>query len=243
MRVTDMDGITVAEIGQGNPILLTGDSVLFQYAPRVEELYDEGRLSHTVYFVVGPSCAPFPGVVKTGLFKNCNDMPSVTARVIAEHSIETIILGAFWQGYFGGSTTENAALYAKLENEMAEFHATKHAVYLIMPVPASQRFDPIQMVRRSFTGFSVDPDILAGVPVAPLKAATANLSLHLASIAQSTGAQTLDPLPDICGAGPICSVFFDNGEGNGEPKFSDSEHLRPVFVRSHLTFLDPLLTQ
>ena len=212
--------------------------MLFQYGPRVEALYDQGRLSHSVDFVVGPSCAPFPGVVKTGLFKDCNNVPGVTARVIAEHSIETIILGAFWQSYFEGSNTENAALYAKLENEMAEFHATGHAVYLIMPVPTNPRFDPIQMVRRSITGFSIDRDILAGVPVAPLKAATSRLSLHLASIAQSTGAQTLDPLPDICGSGPNCSAFF----ADGEPKFADADHLRPVFVRAHITFLDPLLT-
>ena len=239
MRVTDMDGITVAEIGQGSPILFTGDSVLFQYGPRVEALYDQGRLSHTVYFVVGPSCAPFPGVVKTGLFKNCNNMPSVTARVIAEHSIKTIILGAFWQSYFDGSTTENAALYTKLENEMAGLRASGHAVYLIMPVPAAPRFDPVQMVRRSITGFSVDPDILGGIPVAPLRAANAGISQALGGIAQRTGAQTLDPLPNICGSGPSCSAFF----ANGEPKFSDANHLRPVFVRSHITFLDPLLTR
>ena len=239
MRVTEVNGITVAEIGQGSPILFTGDSVLFQYGPRVEELYDQGRLSHTVYFVVGPSCAPFPGVVKTGLFKNCNNMLSVTARVIAEHSIKTIILGAFWQSYFEGSATENATLYAKLENEMAELHTTGHAVYLILPVPTNPRFDPVQMVHRSITGFSIDPDILGGIPVAPLRAANASISQTLGGIAPRTGAQTLDPLPDICGSGPSCSAFF----ANGEPKYADANHLRPVFVCSHIIFLDPLLAR
>jgi peptidoglycan/LPS O-acetylase OafA/YrhL len=237
MRVSNVDGITVAEIGQGSPILFTGDSVLYQYGPRVEQLYVEGRLHHAVYFVVGPSCAPFPGVVKTGVFANCNNMPSVAARVIAEKAIGTIVIGALWQGYFGGDGTENAALYAKLEVEVAKLRASGHKVYLVMPVPTSQRFDPMQMVSRSLTGFSVNPMIQAGVPVATLKAESASISQSLAGIARRTGSLTLDPLPDVCGTGPVCSAFF----ADGEPKFADSVHLRPVFVRSHIRFLDPLL--
>jgi hypothetical protein len=35
----------------------------------------------------------------------------------------------------------------------------------------------------------------------------------------------------------MCSAFF----GAREPKFTDGTHLRPVFVREHLHFLDFLL--
>jgi hypothetical protein len=156
-----------------------------------------------------------------------------------ERSIGTIVLGGLWQGYFNGNAKVDAAPYAQLESEVAALRATGRVVYLIMPVPTSERFDPIQMVSRSITGFSIDPNILAGVPVASLAAANASISRNLASIARRTGARTLDPLPDICGSSPICSAFF----ADGEPKFADFNHLRPVFVRSHITFLDPLLNR
>jgi hypothetical protein len=92
------------------------------------------------------------------------------------------------------------------------------------------------MVHLSFIGFTISPTISAEVPVAELKAES--VSQRLAAIAQATGAHTLDALPDICGTGSVCSAFF----GDDEPKFSDTLHLRPMFVRSHITFLDPILT-
>jgi hypothetical protein len=237
MQVTYVDGITVAKIGAGSPVLFTGDSVVYQYGPRVEELYVEGRLHHTVYFVVGQSCAPFPGVVKTGFFAKCNDMSSIAAGIIAEKAIGTVVLGGIWQNYIGNNATESATHYASLEREVAGLRAKGRTVYLIMPLPMSEHFDPKQMVHLYFTGFIVNPDISAEVPVATLRAETARQ--RLTSIAQSTGAHTLDALPDICGTGPACSAFF----GADEPKFADSLHLRPMFVRSHVTFLDPILTK
>jgi hypothetical protein len=59
----------------------------------------------------------------------------------------------------------------------------------------------------------------------------------LRAIAERTGAKLLDVFPDICGSGEGCSPLF----GAGEPKFADGMHLRPVFVREHLHFLDFLL--
>ena len=59
----------------------------------------------------------------------------------------------------------------------------------------------------------------------------------LRTVAEQTGATLLDPLPDVCGNGEGCSPFF----GAGEPKFADGMHLRPIFVREHLRFLDILL--
>ena len=80
-------------------------------------------------------------------------------------------------------------------------------------------------------------DVEEAVPISELKADHANVNAKLRTIGEHTGAMLLDPLPDICGTGDGCSPFF----GAGEPKFSDTMHLRPAFVREHLRFLDPLL--
>jgi len=37
----------------------------------------------------------------------------------------------------------------------------------------------------------------------------------------------------------VCGAFF----GDGEPKFADDKHLRPVFVKDHVTCFDGLLTK
>jgi hypothetical protein len=72
---------------------------------------------------------------------------------------------------------------------------------------------------------------------AALRSAHARTDVELRLVAEHTGATLLDPVSDICGNGKDCSPFF----GAGEPKFSDGTHLRPVFVREHLLFLDFLL--
>src|SRR5205823_7025092 len=110
-------------------------------------------------------------------------------------------------------------------------------VYLVLRLPDHQRFNPSEMVTRSLTGFRIASDVEKSVPISELKAIHATVNAKLRTIGEHTGVTLLDPLPDICGTGDGCSPFF----GAGEPKFSDTMHLRPAFVREHLRFLDPLL--
>ena len=70
-----------------------------------------------------------------------------------------------------------------------------------------------------------------------LRAVYARHDADLRAVAERTGAKLLDVFPDVCGNGETCSAFF----GAREPKFTDGTHLRPVFVREHLHFLDFLL--
>jgi len=189
-----------------------------------------------------------PGVTKTGLFAHCGTMPGIMQSVLTQEAPTTIVIGALWQGYFGkdvfvtrhGMTqpidTQAAvdAFYANLQDELSALVQRHHSVYLILAVPSSPRFDPQLMVNRSLTGFKVDPNVLNGVSRAALQASLAATNARLTAIARATGAQVLDPMPDICGTTPVCSAFFNNGE----PKFADDKHLRPGFVSKHMQFLD-----
>jgi hypothetical protein len=253
MRVQNIRNTLITVIGHGDEaILFTGDSVLFQYGPRVQQLFAEGRLKKTVYFVAGASCAPLPGIIKTGYFAHCSEMPAIATDLIAKQHIGTVVIGALWAGYRGDSIYVERAgqrmeinspaavddFYANLEDEVRNLIQTGHKVYLILSVPADNRFDPKQMVRRSFAGISLDPQALSGAPLADVLSGAEGSNQRLLGIAKRTGAMTLNPVPDICGAGPVCSSFF----GNGEPKFADTMHLRPIFVKDNITFLDNLLT-
>ncbi|MGH7090647.1 MAG: acyltransferase family protein, partial [Stellaceae bacterium] len=252
MRVTRIDNVLVAEIGEGrDSVLLTGDSLLFQYGPRVERLFESGRLKKRVYFVVGPSCAPFPGIMETGYFAHCRKMPQIAADLATREKIGTVVIGASWQGYHGQQiSVERAGLrmpmttpeaeenaFENLEDYVRQFVRAGRKVYLVLSPPTSGSFDPKFMVRRSLTGYRVSPDIFRGVRLSQLAAATRPIDQRITAIAARTGAQTLDPTPNICGPGPVCSAFFDDGE----PKYADGMHLRPEFVKDHITFLDPIL--
>jgi peptidoglycan/LPS O-acetylase OafA/YrhL len=246
--------VRIGEIGQGpDAVLFSGDSLLFQFGPRVQQLFTEGRLHKTVMFVVGPSCPPIPGIIRGGAYAACSEMPRVISEHIATRHVTSIVLGANWAIYPGagnevvrdgkqlqtGTPAGIDAVYANLEDEVAGWVATGHKVYLILPTPADERFAPQSMISRSLTGIWINPNVGAGVPVALLNSRNAAVVTRLSGIAERTGATLLDPIPAVCGTGPTCPIVSEDGS----PRFVDLMHMRGIFVANHLTFLDAVLTQ
>jgi peptidoglycan/LPS O-acetylase OafA/YrhL len=252
MEALDHDWTLVAQIGHGErKVALSGDSMLFHYGPRVQQLADEGQLAANTYFVTGPRCPPVPGVIQRDKFARCADLPGILVDLVQREKVQSVVLGAAWTGYSDGgmlieregrrlplNTKEGMdACYANLEDYVRLLQGHGAKVYLVLGVPVHHRFNPGEMVTRSLTGFRIAPDVEKAVPIAELQAVLATVNAKLRTVGEHTGATLLDPLPDICGSGDGCLPFF----GAGEPKFSDNVHLRPAFVREHLYFLDPLL--
>jgi hypothetical protein len=253
MHVTAIGRLALARIGDfPGAVLFMGDSVVYQYGPRVQRLLDEGRLRKTVYFLVGPSCAPFPGITRRGPIGQCGAMLPAARDLLAKEPVDTVILGEFWAGNAGPDTfvdragqrmalvTDQAkdAVYANLRDFVRSLSSPTRRVYLILAAPSDPRFDPRRMIARSITGYRIDPAARTGVPTAELARAAAEIDARLSQIAGLTGAATIDPFPDVCGEMPRCAPFF----GPGEPKFADDKHLRPVFVRDAITTFDAILT-
>jgi peptidoglycan/LPS O-acetylase OafA/YrhL len=252
MDVTEHDHTVVAHLGQGTrKVAFGGDSLLFHYGPRVQQLADDGQLAANTFFVSAGSCAPVPGVIQQDYFAHCANLPGLLADLVRRERVQTVVLGASWIGYRGKdvlieregrrwplNTQEGAdAFYANLEDYVRALRGEGASVYLVRGLPVDQHFNPATMVTRSLTGFRIAPDAEDPLPVATLRAAHAGVDANLAGVAAHTGAILLDGFPDVCGSGDACSPFF----GAREPKFSDGMHLRPVFVREHLHFLDFLL--
>ncbi len=258
MQVQKINGITVSRLGHGKgSVLFVGDSTIYQYGPRVQELLDQGRLKKTAYFVVGPSCAPVPGVIRNGLFAMCNHLQSVEASVISQKQIKTIVIGAFWAGYqnsnidndidierngkrlpMDGSTSSINNFYANLTDEVSCLVQSHHRVYLVLEPVSDDRFNPAGMIIRSPIGYKIDSNVFKGVLLQRLMQANAMTNHRLAEIADATGAKILNPLQNVCGDGPSCSAFFDHGK----PKFADGLHLQPEFVAHHIKIFDKILT-
>ena len=252
MELLDHDGILVAHLGHGErKVALSGDSQLFHYGPRMQQLADEGQLAANTYFVVGARCPPVPGVIRRDRFARCAELPGILVDLVQREKVQSVVLGAAWTAYREKGTlieregkrlpleTKEGmdAFYANLEDYVRLLQGHGAKVYLVLGVPIHRRFNPDEMVTRSLTGFQIAPDVEKTIPVAELQAAQADVNAKLSAVGEHTGAALLDPVPDICGSDDGCSPFF----GAGDPKFSDSVHLRPVFVREHLRFLDPLL--
>jgi peptidoglycan/LPS O-acetylase OafA/YrhL len=252
MKMTDHGWIWVVEFGHGErKVALSGDSMVGHYAPRVQQLADEGRLAANTYFVTGPMCPPVPGVIRQDVFARCAKLPGILSDLARREKVQSVILGAAWAAYRNEdmlieregrrlplNTREGMdAFYANLEDYVRLLQGEGAKVYLVLGVPIHHRFNPGEMVTRSLTGFRIAPDVEKAIPTAGLQAVHVNADAKLRTVAEHTGATLLDPFPDICGSGDGCLPFF----GAGEPKFFDDAHLRPIFVREHLRFLDPLL--
>ena len=252
MEVFDYDRTLVTHMGQGErKVALSGDSLLFQYGPRVQQLADKGQLVANVYFVTGGSCAPVPGLIQRDHFAHCANMPGLLADLVRRESVQSVVLGASWLGYRDEGMqivrdgrqlaldTEDGqnAFYANLEDYVRLLRSEGAKIYLVLGAPIHGRFDPGAMVTRSMTSLRVAPDAGQAVPITELRSIYATSDAKLTAVAERTGATLLDPVPDICGDGSHCSPFF----GGGDPKFSDAMHLRPVFVRDNIAFLDFLL--
>jgi peptidoglycan/LPS O-acetylase OafA/YrhL len=252
MEVSNHGWTLVAHLGRGErKVALSGDSVLFHYGPRVQQLADEGQLAANTYFVTGPRCPPVPRVIQQDKFASCGNLPGQLIDLVRREKVQSVVLGAGWSGYSAEgmlieregrrlplNTEEGTeALYANLEDYVRLLQRQGAKVYLVLGVPTHRRFDPSEMVTRSPIGFRIAPDVQDAVPIGELRAALAIADAKLRTVAEHTGAALLDPLPDICGGGESCSPFFEAGE----PKFSDRVHLRPAFVQQNLRLLDPLL--
>ncbi|MGY4178456.1 peptidoglycan/LPS O-acetylase OafA/YrhL [Bradyrhizobium sp. USDA 4518] len=254
MVVTDRDWILTARLGEGSKsVIFAGDSLLFQYGPRVQELSDQGKLTAKTIFVTGPRCPPVPGVIQLDQFARCAKLPDVVAKLVLLEAIKVVVLGAAWSGYSedwmsaerdGVTAKLNTALgqdlfYQNLEQYVKSLQAAGAKVYLILGQPINMRFDPDKMVKRSITGVSFPPDVEKPVSVSELRSTQNYSDSRLREVVDLTGgAELLNPFPDICGSSEQCSPFFENRR----PKYTDFTHLRPTFVRDHIHFLDQILT-
>ena len=253
MDVVKYDAFWLAHLGRGErKVAFGGDSLLFQYAPRVQQLADDGELAANIFFVPGANCAPLPGTIQRDAFAHCANMTGILAELVEREHIQSVVLGASWAAYGGdwiqierggrrwslGSSEGKNAFYANLEDYVRQLDGYGAKVYLIKGAPLSQsRFDPAKMVTRSPIGFRIAPDVDREVPIADLRGAYSDVDARLQAIAERTGATLLDVFPDVCGSGSGCCPFF----ANGEPKYSDGVHLRPSFVRTHIRVFDFLL--
>ena len=87
----------VSRIGQGDrKVALAGNSAMFHYGPRVQQLADEGRLAVEAYFVTSPGCYVAPGIVDRNEFVHCANLTNRLSELVRRERVQAVVLGSHY---------------------------------------------------------------------------------------------------------------------------------------------------
>ena len=217
-------------------VLFVGDSNMEQYYPRVDKLlanYPES--AKRVVFITQKSCPPVPHI-REFYGPYCSDLID-RAFYAAQHlSIDTVVIGAQWSRYQTLMDPDKSdEAFLTLQSVVSKFINMGPRVYLILPMPTGNEFDPHHLVNRSVRDFGFQI-VQKKVERRKIMAALQPVAWRLQKIANATGAMTIDPVEYLCHDGG-CATLADDGM----PIYSDDHHLRPGYVREHITFLDSIV--
>ncbi|MFP5422408.1 MAG: SGNH hydrolase domain-containing protein [Gammaproteobacteria bacterium] len=225
--------------------IYVGDSNVEQYYPRIEQLIKSSPgATNSAIFKTGGGCLPVPGQSYGALHSHCASlMPEVYALVKGKPEIDRIVIGAQWNGYlslgFGLASTvsEGDAAYQAILSGLSKFIremvADGKKVYLITNIPTGKKLDPKYMARRDISAF---PDVFkmrdGGVSKSNLESKYGGIRKDLIRVGNESGAVVIDPVDYLC------VTHCESLDAQGNPMYKDSSHLRPMFVRDKVFFLD-----
>ena len=221
--------------GGSHKALFVGDSHMEQYYARIDRiLTEQADTARGVVFVTRRSCLPIHHI--DGFTRsNCDGLLEQAFSLAQRPDVDTIVIGAAWNRYDVFQSSERDRALQDLSATINDYRRIGRRVYLILPVPRGEAFDPSVLVKRSLLDFGFV--IQEQVERAQVDANVAPIAARLESIAHATGATVLDPVPVVCKE-RYCPTLADDGM----PVYTDNNHLRPAYVREHMTFLDAILT-
>jgi len=248
--------------GKNDPaVLLLGDSEMEQYYPRIDWLLTNHPLqTKRIVYATHGGCPPIPFVRENHL-PWCNGLVERNIKLAEDPTIDTIVIAADWTGYFiamdpdeiwtyyyehgetrgnlrgrlGSKATEEAL--AGFEAMVAHFEAMGKRVVIVLPSPTGRIFSPIKMIERTSTDWSFrihEPYVSSPQFIETISP----IVNRLRAIAARTGAQLIDPVPQLCDRERCPLTTAD-----GLPIFRDGNHLNPNFVRDHVRYLDDIFME
>jgi peptidoglycan/LPS O-acetylase OafA/YrhL len=235
-------------LGQGaHRTLFVGDSNMQQYYPRIAQLYEEYPENRRgAVFQVMAGCAPAMDTVVSTMD---NEFAGSACRAFLKEfqanaqrpDIDTVVIAALWRLYLAANwddfsqtplRPDAGQVVADLGNTIADLVRRGKKVYVVLNIPVSRKFDPRHMIHRSLTseGFTLEVHAPTREEMAGTTGAVNEL---IRDVASRAGAEVIDPTPTLCDS-ERCPALMRNGE----PMYRDHAHLKPSYVRHHVTFLD-----
>jgi len=212
-----------------------GDSHMEQYYPRIDRLLTEHpETTKGVLFVTQRSCAPIHEIRGVTAPK-CFGLIENALSLAKSADVDAVVIAAAWNRNKIFESEDREVAFRDLTATITSLSNMGRRVYLILPIPRGEPFDPAQLVSRTISdfGFSVREQ----VERVEVDHNVTPVAMRLMEIARSTGATAIDPTVYLCGDAHCPTLAEDR-----MPVYTDNSHLRPEYVREHITFLDPIVS-
>lgn len=221
--------------------LFIGDSNVEQYYSRVDELIRNYPSAYnSVVFSTAGGCLPIEGASHAEKHQHCDGLMSSSLDFIRDHNeIKTVVVAAAWNSYLKPiyGSREYEGLLRSLASYIVKLKKDNKDVYVILNIPAGNELDPAYIARRGVSHYHPIITIRSGgISLKSLEASFGDISRDMRMVAEGAGAVVLNPLNYLCQDG-VCSGV----DSVGDPIYRDSDHLRPKFVRKHITYIDQTL--
>ena len=238
---TDVQGTMLHVGGNGKQTLFVGDSHMAQYWPRIQNLLKSNpQGARGAILVSSPGVPPIRGV-RSDYYDCEKTLASVNKLLDEDRRIDRVVLAARWGIYFkqnsgyyiGGECIGNSGAkrqaFSLVGEMIRELTAKNIHVTVVLGTPTGEKLAPQNMLVRHLNG-----KIEKRVETLTQQdwSYTAKLSDGLSETAISNGADVIDPVDYLCADG-IC--ISENEQG---PIRYDKSHLRPGYIREHLSYLD-----
>lgn len=239
--------------GSNDYTVFIGDSIVEQYAPRVQFLLNSAGAAayNSVIFATGPGCPPIPNVIHR--LKHTH--PTCSSTTIAAYetahlpNVKVVVIGGNWDNYLSNKNgelvfregdrlipyTEKGAVdaaYDALAKEVASLSKNKQ-VYILLNSPKGLLFSPKSMLVGSRLTTLTRKNSSDTISIREFLDTYAPIRARLVELARANGAKIIDPVPVLC-RDAVCPTVASNGD----PLFMDVEHMRPFYVREYATFID-----
>ena len=224
-------------------VIFIGDSNMYQYYSRLDELMFEHK-SNTRGVVLAARSGCALGTLIAEEDPDCKRFLQKAVEYAKSSDVDVVVLGATWFGHFTAQRDPehygepsplrpgvDQALH-RLRKTIADFVNNDKRVYIILQIPIGVSLDPRQLIRRSVLppGFTVAAPPLIQERIVKL---VEPIDTKLRQVAADAGATVIDPVEFLCD-GNICPIV----SSDGEPMYFDANHLRPSYVRRHVSYLD-----
>jgi peptidoglycan/LPS O-acetylase OafA/YrhL len=240
--------------------MFIGDSHVEQYWSRVKALVDEkSPKTRSAIFATNPGCPPIPDAnrVDPGYF--CHKFFEFAMDAARNPDVDTVVFGAAWEAYFlgrkDGASPPNAIfstrdasratlkwnapdtdrILAELQKQFEGLRRERKKVILLLANPSSRAFSPSSMFPDR-----LDPSKPTKRVAYVRKSEFADFARpvveRLRAIAAASGAIVVDPTDYFCD-NSICPTMTSDGQ----PVYSDSNHIRPFYVKQKALFIDRIL--